>query len=161
MFVVQTQSARKRGLGFFVPYEAQERRGDAGLQILLLLTLSTAQKRPGCVGTDFYALFAQDASYGRLPSLDDRFAMQGKKMNERLHEFCIGDYPIGVDVQAREKALVEHASFFRVRRLVVAVAVLRDAERTVEGVNDLRPRLHGTGDDLLVGIEFPRKAIHL
>jgi len=27
MLVVQTQPARKRGLGFFVPYEAQERRG--------------------------------------------------------------------------------------------------------------------------------------
>ena len=144
-----------------MPDEAQERRGDASLQILLLRTFSTAQERFGCVWIDFYDLFAQDSSYTRLPLLDDHVAVQREEVNKRLHEFSIGHRPVVVNVEAREKALVEHASFFRVRRLVVAVAVMRDAERTVEGVNDLRPRLHGTGDDLLVGIEFPRKAIHL
>ncbi|KDQ04385.1 hypothetical protein RCF19_22715 [Rhodococcus qingshengii] len=144
-----------------MPDEAQERRGDASLQILLLRTFSTAQERFGCVWIDFYDLFAQDSSYTRLPLLDDHVAVQREEVNKRLHEFSIGHRPVVVNVEAREKALVEHASFLRMRCFVVAVAVLRDTERAFDGVNNLRPRLHGSGDDLFVGVQLTRQSIHL
>ncbi|MGB3362906.1 MAG: hypothetical protein WA972_12880 [Rhodococcus qingshengii] len=82
-------------------------------------------------------------------------------MNKRLYEFCIGHRPVVVNVETREKALVEHASFLRMRCFVVAVAVLRDTERAFDGVNNLRPRLHGSGDDLFVGVQFTCQSIHL
>ncbi|OFE08234.1 hypothetical protein [Rhodococcus sp. 1139] len=144
-----------------MPDEAQERRGDASLQILLLLAFSTAQERSGRVWIDFYDLFAQGGSYRRLPLLDDHVAVQREKVNKRLCEFGLGDRPIVIDVQTREKPLVEHATFLRMRCFVVAVAVLRDAERTFDGVNNLRTRLHGSGDDLFIGVQFTRQSVHL